>query len=98
MAETDCQSQGWLLDGFPRTAEQAKALEEAGIVADCFLFLNVPDEILVERVCGRRARCAHQFSRFLTRLTDFLLYFHLSICGKWATKILIKCNALYCIP
>jgi adenylate kinase len=42
------------LDGFPRTAAQARALEEAGIIAGCFLFLNVPDSILVERVVGRR--------------------------------------------
>ena len=40
--------------GFPRTAAQADALESAGISADCFLFLNVPDEVLVERVVGRR--------------------------------------------
>jgi adenylate kinase len=50
----DCKSRGWLLDGFPRTQAQAKALEEAGVSADCFLFLDVPDEILVERVVGRR--------------------------------------------
>lgn len=25
-----------------------------GITADCFIFLNVPDEVLVERVVGRR--------------------------------------------
>lgn len=54
LAEEDCQSKGWLLDGFPRTQAQAKALEECGAVADCFIFLNVPDEILVERVVGRR--------------------------------------------
>lgn len=54
LAADDCLSNGWLLDGFPRTQAQAKALEEAGIVADCFLFLDVPDEILVERVVGRR--------------------------------------------
>lgn len=52
--QADCQSQGWLLDGFPRTRAQADALASAGISADCFLFLNVPDEILVERVVGRR--------------------------------------------
>lgn len=50
----DCKAQGWLLDGFPRTRAQADALAEAGVSADCFLFLNVPDEILVERVVGRR--------------------------------------------
>ena len=54
MEESDCQKNGWLLDGFPRTQAQAKALEDAGIEADCFVFLNVPDEVLVERVVGRR--------------------------------------------
>lgn len=54
LEESDCKSQGWLLDGFPRTAAQAEALSEAGVSADCFLFLDVPDEILVERVVGRR--------------------------------------------
>jgi adenylate kinase len=54
LEEEDCKNQGWLLDGFPRTQAQAKALEEAGVSANCFLFLDVPDEILVERVVGRR--------------------------------------------
>jgi adenylate kinase len=54
LAEKDCQQQGWLLDGFPRTKAQAQALSDAGISADCFVFLNVPDEVLVERVVGRR--------------------------------------------
>jgi adenylate kinase len=53
--QEDCRTKGWLLDGFPRTQAQAKALETAGITADCFVFLNVPDEVLVERVIGRRA-------------------------------------------
>jgi adenylate kinase len=54
LLESDCQEQGWLLDGFPRTAAQAEALADAGCTADCFLFLDVPDEVLVERVVGRR--------------------------------------------
>ena len=54
LAEDDCKTNGWLLDGFPRTQAQAQALEEAGVKADCFLFLDVPDEVLVERVVGRR--------------------------------------------
>ena len=54
MAEKDCQTKGWLLDGFPRTEAQAQALADAGVAADCFIFLNVPDEVLVERVVGRR--------------------------------------------
>jgi adenylate kinase len=54
LEQQDCKTKGWLLDGFPRTPAQAEALAAAGITADCFLFLNVPDEILVERVVGRR--------------------------------------------
>ena len=42
------------MDGFPRTKAQADALAQAGVCADCFLFLNVPDDILIERVVGRR--------------------------------------------
>jgi adenylate kinase len=51
---SDCREKGWLLDGFPRTQAQANALAEVGVSADCFLFLDVPDEVLVERVVGRR--------------------------------------------
>lgn len=54
LAQDDCKKMGWLLDGFPRTPGQADALAAAGVSADCFIFLNVPDEILVERVVGRR--------------------------------------------
>jgi len=54
LQESDCKEQGWLLDGFPRTAAQAEALADAGCSADCFLFLDVPDEVLVKRVVGRR--------------------------------------------
>lgn len=54
LGEMDCKRKGWLLDGFPRTRAQADALAAVGVSADCFLFLNVPDEVLVERVVGRR--------------------------------------------
>ena len=50
----DCQEKGYLLDGFPRTEAQSLAMSEAGIKVDCFVFLDVPDEVLVERVVGRR--------------------------------------------
>lgn len=45
---------GFLLDGFPRTVEQAKALQSYGINLDFILELQVPDEVVVERLGGRR--------------------------------------------
>ena len=47
---------GWLLDGFPRTAEQAKGLlalvGDQGI--DVAINLDVPEYIVVERISSRR--------------------------------------------
>ena len=49
---------GVLLDGFPRTVPQAEALEAFlagnGRAVDHCLCLNVPDDILVSRLAGRR--------------------------------------------
>ena len=51
-------SNGWLLDGFPRTAAQAAALDEAigalGQGLDRVLYLAVPDEVVMRRLSGRR--------------------------------------------
>lgn len=52
--QPDCQKQGYLLDGFPRTRVQAQALLAMGIRPDTFIFIDVPDELLIERVIGRR--------------------------------------------
>jgi len=45
---------GWLLDGMPRTLIQAQGLDEMGCRPNLVISLEVPDDILVERVCGRR--------------------------------------------
>lgn len=49
---------GFLLDGFPRSLAQAKALDEilaeAGIVLDGVLDLEVPEDEVVKRIAGRR--------------------------------------------
>lgn len=50
----DCATRGWLLDGFPRTAAQAHAMLSQGIVPDCVLVLDVPDEEVISRISGRR--------------------------------------------
>ncbi|XP_010242037.1 PREDICTED: adenylate kinase, chloroplastic [Nelumbo nucifera] len=54
LLQPDSQESGWLLDGYPRSLSQAKALEDFGIQPDLFILLEVPEEILVERVVGRR--------------------------------------------
>ena len=36
----DAQAHGWLLDGYPRSAEQAEAIEEAGIRPDIFILIE----------------------------------------------------------
>jgi adenylate kinase len=51
---------GFLLDGFPRTIEQAKALDRLlegnGAVLDGVINLLVPEKTLIERMLGRAAQ------------------------------------------
>lgn len=47
---------GFLLDGFPRTKQQAEALGTFSTL-DAVININVPDDKLIHRICGRRV-CA----------------------------------------
>lgn len=57
LSQADCDK-GFLLDGFPRTLEQADALtkmsEEIGRSVNHVLNIEVPESILIDRISGRR--------------------------------------------
>ena len=53
VTEPDCQN-GFILDGMPRTLDQAAALEEAGIIIDHVVSIEVDDANITARMTGRR--------------------------------------------
>ncbi len=67
----DCIS-GWILDGFPRTLQQAQALDSmlqritAGI--GHVLFLDMEDEEIIKRLSGRRSceNCQHTYNTYFS--------------------------------
>ncbi len=53
ISQSDCDN-GFLLDGFPRNLDQAKALDEAKVEINLILFLKISEEEIIKRMSGRR--------------------------------------------
>ncbi len=52
IAQEDVKSHGFMLDGFPRTLEQAKSLDEIANL-DVVVVIDIKKEILKDRILGR---------------------------------------------
>ncbi|VFP88160.1 adenylate kinase [Candidatus Erwinia haradaeae] len=67
LQEEDC-AKGFLLDGFPRTIAQALAIKEIGIKIDKVLEFNLPDQLIINRLNGRRI---HETSGRIYHVTSY---------------------------
>lgn len=57
IGQSDCMN-GFIIDGFPRTIAQARALRDAGIDVDFVVEIDVPDKEILRRMSGRRVHPA----------------------------------------
>ncbi len=57
ISEGDCSS-GYLFDGFPRTIAQAEGMKKLGINVDFVVELEVSDDVIIDRISGRRVHPA----------------------------------------
>jgi len=79
---------GFILDGFPRSIPQAEALDEMGIKIDAVLSIEVKDEVIVERMSGRRVcpSCGNSYH------TVYNPPIKNDVCDKCETKLVIRAD------
>jgi len=87
----DDVKKGFLLDGFPRTVNQAKALDEMlkkeNIKLDGVFFIDIPHEEAVRRIAGRRVcSCGASYH------VDFLPPKKSGVCDKCAAELIQRAD------
>ncbi len=79
---------GFILDGFPRSIPQAEALDKMGVKIDAVLSIEVKDNVIVERMSGRRVcpSCGNSYHIVYNPATVT------DVCDKCMTKLVIRAD------
>ncbi len=85
LSEDDCKN-GFILDGFPRTIPQAKALDDMNISVDAALSIEVADSEIVKRMSGRRVceKCGASYH------TEFKKPLKEGVCNSCGGRLVIR--------
>ena len=84
IAQDDCVN-GYILDGFPRTLNQAAALDQA-VEIDAAVNVDVPDDHIVDRMAGRRVcpKCGEPYhTKYKVPQKD-------GICDRCGSELIIR--------